>query len=114
MGIGTVLSDLLREKNTNAKALADQIGVTPSTIYSIIKRDNSKVEIDTLMKICKALDVSVEKFYDEYVSSKPDEVFSEEEKTMMKDIRSLTEEQREVIGYQIKVFKEYNEMNPPK
>ena len=66
MGIGQVLSELLSKKNTNAKALADEIGVTPSTIYSIIKRDNSKVDIDILIKICNALDVSVEYFYKLY------------------------------------------------
>ena len=63
MGIGKKLSELIEQKGTNPNELADRVGITPSTIYSIIKRDNTKVDIEVLIRICEALDVNVEVFY---------------------------------------------------
>lgn len=68
MGIGKTLSNILVEKNSNPNDLAERIGVAPSTIYSIIKRDNMKVDITVLAKICKELSVDMERFYEEYVA----------------------------------------------
>ena len=68
IGIGKTLSDILDQKNTNPNELSEISGVPPSTIYSIIKRDNSKVDIQVLLKICKALNVKADVFYDEYIS----------------------------------------------
>lgn len=67
MGIGKTLIDVLNEKNENANSLANKVGVAPSTIYSIINRDNMKVDISLLAKICKALNVPMERFYIEYL-----------------------------------------------
>ncbi len=69
MGIGKTLSDILSEKNSNPNELAEKIGVAPSTIYSIIKRDNMKVDITVLASICKQLNVKMERFYNEYVNN---------------------------------------------
>ena len=68
IGIGKTLSDILDQKHTNPNELSEISGVPPSTIYSIIKRDNSKVDIQVLLKICKALNVKADVFYDEYIS----------------------------------------------
>lgn len=68
MGIGKTLLDILQEKGENPNSLAEKVGVTPSTIYSITKRDNMKVDISLLAKICSALNVSMNRFYDEYIS----------------------------------------------
>lgn len=67
MGIGKTLSDILKEKNSNPNELAEHIGVSPSTIYSIIKRDNMKVDITVLAQICRELNVKMERFYNEYI-----------------------------------------------
>ena len=67
MGIGKTLSDILKEKNSNPNELAEHIGVSPSTIYSIIKRDNMKVDITVLARICRELNVKMERFYNEYI-----------------------------------------------
>lgn len=69
MGIGKTLSDILDEKNRNPNELADKIGESPSTIYSIIRRDNMKVDIAVLAKICFELGVDMERFYIEYVNN---------------------------------------------
>jgi DNA-binding Xre family transcriptional regulator len=67
MGIGKTLSDILSEQQRNPNELADKIGESPSTIYSIIRRDNMKVDISVLAKICSELNVSMERFYNEYM-----------------------------------------------
>lgn len=75
MGIGKTLSDILSEQNRNPNELAEKIGEAPSTIYSIIRRDNMKVDITILAKICSELGVDMERFYNEYVKSASKEAF---------------------------------------
>ena len=66
MGIGSKLSKLLELNGTNANELANKIGVSPQTIYSIIKRDSKKADIEVLLKIADELGVTAEYFvYDE-------------------------------------------------
>lgn len=64
MGIGNKLQRLIDEKKTNVNELAGRAKVSPSTLYSIIKRDNTKVDIEVLLAICKVLGVPVEYFSD--------------------------------------------------
>lgn len=52
MAIGKILSDVLKERNTTVTDLARNINVAPTTIYSIIERDNMKIDISVLIKIC--------------------------------------------------------------
>ena len=62
MGIGTKLTALMKEQNTNANELAQKAGVPAQTIYSLIRRDASKVDIDSLIKIARALGVTADYF----------------------------------------------------
>lgn len=64
MGIGNKLNDLLNERKITVTDLARKIDIAPSTIYSIIQRNNKKVDIDVLIKISKILGVNVEYFSD--------------------------------------------------
>ena len=64
VGIGSILAELLKAKNMNVAELANQAKVPPSTLYSIIKRDNLKVDIDVLIKISEILGVNTDYFYD--------------------------------------------------
>ena len=43
MGIGAKLEKLLKKRNMNANELAQNIGVAPTTIYSMIRRDSKIV-----------------------------------------------------------------------
>lgn len=61
--IGKTLKVILEEKGTNANELSKKIGVSCQTIYSIIKRDNMKIDLALLLKICEALNVSLDRFY---------------------------------------------------
>lgn len=72
MGLGKNLSELIDKKNTNPNELASSIGVSAQTIYSMIKRDSKKADIEVLIKIASALNVSVDTLldYDCSISSK--------------------------------------------
>lgn len=62
MGIGGKLQKLLDENNTNANELAKKVNVSPQTIYSMIKRDSKKADIEVLIKIADIFGVEVEYF----------------------------------------------------
>lgn len=64
MGIGNKLDSLLSERGMTVTELARRIDVAPTTIYSIIQRNNKKVDIDVLIKIAKTLGVNTEYFGD--------------------------------------------------
>lgn len=70
MGIGKTLSEILSEQNRNPNELAERIGESSSTIYSIIRRDNTKVDISVLARICEELNVDMERFYSDYIQDK--------------------------------------------
>lgn len=62
MGIGKLLSELLNKINIRPAEFADKIGVPRSTISSIINRDNNKIDIEILFKICDELSISTDEF----------------------------------------------------
>ena len=64
MGIGNKLDDLLKDRNMTVSELARRVGVAPTTIYSIIQRNNKKVDIDVLLDISDCLGVDAEYFRD--------------------------------------------------
>lgn len=64
MGIGSKLDKILKDKNISAIDLARAIGVPPSTIYSIIQRDNKKIDVQVLFDMAHFLDIDAEYFAD--------------------------------------------------
>lgn len=64
MGIGYKLDTLLKERGMTVTELARRVDIAPTTIYSIIQRNNKKVDIDVLIKIAKTLGVNTEYFSD--------------------------------------------------
>ena len=64
MGIGNKLNELLKERNMTVTELSRRINVAPTTIYSIIQRNNKKVDIDVLLDIVDVLGVTAEYFRD--------------------------------------------------
>lgn len=60
MGIGKSLQMIMDSLGTNPSDLSDRTGIHKATIYSIIKRDNTKVDVEILLKICKELGVSTD------------------------------------------------------
>lgn len=64
MAIGKKLEDLLKLRNTNPNQLSKNTGLSVATIYSIIRRDNMKVNLDDLQKIANELCVTLDYFTD--------------------------------------------------
>lgn len=64
MGIGNKLNELLKERNMTVTELSRRVNVAPTTIYSIIQRNNKKVDIDVLLDIADVLGVTAEYFRD--------------------------------------------------
>lgn len=62
MSIGKRLEELIYFRNTNVNKIAKAAGVSPQTIYGIIKRDNTKVDINILMALAKELNVTLDFF----------------------------------------------------
>lgn len=96
--IGKTLQNLLELKNINVNELSRRTGISNQTLYSIIKRDNMKVDFEVLLKICSALDVDVECFYRDYSlkkkqSNSPDISLTAHEKKLIQAYRSRPEMQ---------------------
>ena len=66
MGIGKKLEQLLEANNMNANELARKINVSPQTIYSMIKRDSRKADIEVLLRIADIFGVNAEYFVYEH------------------------------------------------
>ena len=60
--IGSKLKELLEDRGMNVMELSKQAGVSAQTLYSIIKRDNMKIDFDVLVSVCRALGVPVQTF----------------------------------------------------
>ena len=56
--IGTTLKNLLDEREIKVNEFARQIKVPAQTLYSIIRRDNMKIDFELLLRICDALHVA--------------------------------------------------------
>lgn len=64
MAIGEKLEKLLALRNTNVNKLSTNTGINPQTLYGIVKRDNTKVDINTLQIIADELCVPLDYFSD--------------------------------------------------
>ena len=58
---GPMLKEILIERGINVSELARRLNISPQTLYSMIKRDNQKVDFDLMMRICAELRVPVER-----------------------------------------------------
>lgn len=108
MGIGNKLSVLLEKRETNPNELAKKVGVSPQTIYSIIKRDSKKADIEVLLKIADILGVNVEYFIDDGIpsgSSKSD-VLSSSDMSLLEKYHVLDNYGRELVDLVLE--KEYD------
>ena len=61
---GSMLKEILDEQGINVSELARRLEVSPQTLYSMVKRDNQKVDFDLMIRICRQLDVPVERMCD--------------------------------------------------
>ena len=106
--IGKTLQNILNEKNVKVSELSRLIGVSDQTLYSIIKRDNMKIDFEVLLKICNALSVDVERFYSDYVMNeiKKSDTYTHQEQTIIEDFRKLNKEGRDYIVKTLEMAKQ--------
>lgn len=69
MGIGIKLSELLELRHKKPGTLASETGINKNTIYAIIKRDSTKVNLSILEAIAQNLGVSIDYFFDKQTAA---------------------------------------------
>lgn len=97
MGIGKKLNKILKDRERNVNELATEIGVAPATLYSVIKRDNSKIDFDLLIELAKALDVPVEYFSNKSSVGNMNNEMTPEEKFILKKYRQLNADDKKRV-----------------
>lgn len=92
MGIGLKLDKLMKERGTNANELAQKVGVAPTTIYSMIKRDSKKADIEVLIRIARELGVEAEYFCDDSIPYEP--TYDDVERLVARNGKKMSTEQK--------------------
>lgn len=64
--------NLASEKHMMLNSVANNAGITPSTLYSITNRKQRDVKITTIKKICDAFNITLEEFFDDDLFSNLD------------------------------------------
>lgn len=108
MPIGAKLQALFTEKGTNVNEVATITGISPNTIYSLIRRDSEKANIDDLYKVAHHLGVTLNYFIDspdDPTSSTHGDTFSISEIDKIKKYRALDEHGTDMVD--IVLDKEY-------
>lgn len=106
MGIGSTLQNLLEKNKSNVNEVAIATGVSPSTLYSIIKRDSMSANIEDLYKVAHYLGVSLDYFYVKKDFGDTVELFSAEEKDFIRKFRRLDDYSKKTL--QLLLQREYD------
>lgn len=104
MGIGAKLDSLLKLKGSNPNELAQRVNVPAQTIYSMIKRDSKKADIEVLIKISKELGVEPEYFCDDSIPI-TEPTYEDTKKLIARNGKKMTTEQKMEL---IKLLSEIN------
>ena len=57
--------ELCNQKNIAINALANMLGISPSTLYSVLNEKSQNPGIVTIKKLCDGLDISLREFFDD-------------------------------------------------
>ena len=55
--------EICKERNMRVNELATQSGVTPSSVYSMMKPERRELQISLIKKLCDGLDISLAEFF---------------------------------------------------
>lgn len=58
------IMELYIQRNISVNALANQCGMPPSTIYSMLNTKSKNPGVVSLQKICDGLEISLREFFD--------------------------------------------------
>ena len=100
--IGEKLDTLLKAKGIRPGTLAKMTGIPKETIYSIIKRNNKRINLSNMERIAETLEVPMEYFLsgddaDPAQKEKPDIPEDDELEEFMQLFDQLTDEQKSFI-----------------
>lgn len=97
MGFGKKLQEKMDRKGIKQIDLVNAVGIPKTTLSSMLSRDNTKVDIDVFLKICKVLDCSPEDFSEEIISAheEPQAPLRRDEKQLLNLYNSMNEEGKE-------------------
>ncbi len=90
MGFGKLLEQKMQEKKIKQAELAAAVGIPKTTLNSIILRDNTKIEIETFLKMCDYLGCDPDEFYNDFREEKTEHI-----KHVSND--DITSHEREII-----------------
>ena len=93
MAFGKKLEAALQMKNMKPGTLATKTGISKNTIYSIIQRDSTKVDLSMIHAISEVLDIDIG-----YFLSPDEEEQKELQKNELIEVDELTEEDRRFIA----------------
>lgn len=98
MDIGNVIDAELKKRGISANKLALEIGVTPSTIYSLIQRGSDRISIDLLIKIAHALGTSADSLLGIAKPQTFADVATSQESLLLRKYRQLPAEAKERVN----------------
>ena len=55
--------EILKERNMRPNELANQSGITPSTVYSMFDDRRKEITINVIKKLCDGLDMTLGEFF---------------------------------------------------
>lgn len=119
MGLGTNLKKILKDKGKTLKWLSAETGISVNTLYSITKRDSTRISIDNVSKIAAALGITTSQLMGEIVIATDEEedelfkVLTEEPELTKEEIATynsilLTEGFEEANKYRAKIIEHKN------
>ena len=95
MKIGEFIQMHMDSLNISQAELSRKSGVPASTISSIINRNNDRVAIEMMLKICKVLKCDINEYIDslrdDSIEKKEEKKFTSDEIRLIKDYRTLDE-----------------------
>ena len=97
MAFGQSLKALLDERGIKQNELAKKIGLSESTLSSMISRDVGKVDIEIFLQICDAIDCDPEQFYQDYKRKKARRELPDDERYLLELFRLLTSFEKGII-----------------
>lgn len=92
------IMDIAEERGYTRYSLADKVPeVVQSTVYNAISGERS-MKVETLLYICKALEISMRDFFD--FNGEMEYHLSNEEKVVVESMRSAGDKERQrLVGY---------------
>ncbi|MBR2810532.1 MAG: helix-turn-helix transcriptional regulator [Solobacterium sp.] len=57
------LKDLMKTKGLTANNLSILSGITPSTLYSLLKEERKDVSVNTVKKLCDGMGMTIREFF---------------------------------------------------